>query len=160
MMTITYEPIGTIYTPFSTLENMPIQPRGAQGVQGRIVFFPAYSEGLKDIEGFSHVILLYHFHKVGEYRLTVTPFLDKMAHGLFATRAPKRPNAIGFSVVKLLGREGETLTVENIDVLDETPLLDIKPYVPQFDTHAADRIGWLEGKVGNVYDIRSDDRFI
>ena len=159
-MQIRYHPIGIIHTPFQALQGMPIQPPGANRTQGRVELLPAYAEGLQDLEGFSHVILIYHFHRVHEVQLTVTPFLDSQPRGLFSTRAPKRPNPIGLSVVKLDRVQGNTLFVENIDVLDGTPLLDIKPYVPEFDQPAVSRVGWLEKSKGDVANKKSDERFI
>ena len=157
---ITFTPIGTIHTPFTNLEGMPIQPTGASGVQGQIEILESYKEGLKDLDGFSHIILLYHFHQSQGYKLTVTPFLDTEPHGLFATRAPKRPNAIGLSIVQLNRIEETILTVSNIDVLDGTPLLDIKPYVPTFDAQAHVRIGWLEKAGQAAKNKKSDGRFV
>jgi tRNA-Thr(GGU) m(6)t(6)A37 methyltransferase TsaA len=114
---------------------------------GRVVVQPEYEAGLEDVEGFSHMILLYHFDRAAPgYALEVTPFLDEEVHGLFATRYPRRPNAIGLSVVQLVEREGCTLHVAGIDVLDGTPLLDIKPYVPPFDAYPDATYGWLEGR--------------
>jgi len=158
-MKITYQPIGIIKTPFRTVEGMPIQPAGAKSVQGSIDIFPEFSEGLRDLAGFSHIILLYHFHRAGKPKLVVTPFMDSKPHGLFATRAPSRPNSIGLSVVKLIGIEGSTLHIENADMLDGTPLLDIKPYVPEFDHYPVDRIGWLRNRRDVVKDKKSDSRF-
>jgi len=156
---ITFTPIGIIHSPYATLEGMPIQPSGAKGVQGRVEVFVPYQEGLADLDGFSHIVLIYHFHGSTGFNLKVVPFLDKVERGLFATRAPKRPNPIGLSVVRLLAVEGSTLAVENIDVLDGTPLLDIKPYVPQFDAQDDVRTGWLESVAQNSARQRSDDRF-
>jgi tRNA-Thr(GGU) m(6)t(6)A37 methyltransferase TsaA len=158
-MEITYRPIGFAHTPFKEIEGMPIQPTGAAGVQGRLEILPEFSEGLQDIEGFSHLILLYHFHHVQAASLTVTPFLDSRSHGVFATRAPKRPNPIGLSVVRLLSREDNILHVENVDLLDGTPLLDIKPYVPEFDHLPVERVGWLAQAEGKVHHKKSDGRF-
>jgi tRNA-Thr(GGU) m(6)t(6)A37 methyltransferase TsaA len=139
---------------------MPIQSSGALGTKGTIKVYPQYAEALKDLEGFSHIILLYHFHKAKEASLVVVPFLDSQPRGTFATRAPNRPNAIGLSVVALVAREANILRVENIDILDGTPLLDIKPYVPQFDVHPASRVGWLErAEAGRLRHEKSDDRF-
>ena len=138
---------------------MPIQPTGADGIRGTVEILEEYSDGLKDLEGFSHVILLYHFHRVKAPRLTVTPFLDSVSHGVFATRAPCRPNPIGLSIVKLVRIDGNVVHVENLDVLDGTPLLDIKPYVPEFDERAAVRVGWLEQSKQRVKSTRADDRF-
>ena len=158
-MNIEYRSIGEIHSPFKSIEGMPIQPVGAAFVRGTVEVFPEYGQGLKDLEGFSHIILLYHFHQVTETKLIVTPFLDTEPRGVFSTRAPKRPNPIGISVVKLLGVQRCTLEVENVDILDGTPLLDIKPYVPEFDHHSADRVGWLENAKGVVRNKRADDRF-
>jgi tRNA-Thr(GGU) m(6)t(6)A37 methyltransferase TsaA len=158
-MDICYRPIGVVHSPFHEIEGMPIQPTGAAGIQGAVEVFPEFAAGLTDLAGFSHIILLYHFHEVRETRLIVTPFLDTQPHGVFATRAPKRPNPIGLSVVKLLGVEGNLLHVENVDMLDGTPLLDIKPYVPEFDQHPADRVGWMAQAGGKVQSKRSDGRF-
>ena len=156
---IIMKPIGAIRTPFKTLEGMPIQPVGAPQVEGRVVVDPSYADGLADIEGFSHLILIYAFHRSRGFDLKVKPFLDDHVRGLFATRAPRRPNPIGLSVVTLLRREGNILHVGNIDVVDGTPLLDIKPCVPAFDAPAVTGIGWLEGKVQQSRDMRSDTRF-
>ena len=139
-------PIGRIHTPFRTKSDTPIQPFRSRAI-GRVEVFPEYAEGLSDTEGFSHLILLYSFHKSAGYQLTVKPFLDDKPRGLFATRYPARPSQIGLSVVKLLRREGNILFTEGIDVLDGTPLLDIKPYVPDFAPNERISIGWLEGKI-------------
>ena len=112
---------------------MPIQPTGAKGIQGTVEILPEFQAGLNDLEGFSHIILLYHLHRSEGFKLTVTPFLDDQPRGLFATRAPKRPNSIGLSVVKLVRQEENILHIENVDILDGTPLLDIKPYIPVFE---------------------------
>lgn len=158
-MTIPFHPIGIIHSPYTQIAGMPIQPAGAAGVQGSVKVFPEYEEGLQDLEGFSHIFLLYHFHRSDGFKLTVTPFLDEHSHGVFATRAPRRPNPIGLSVVRLLQREGNVLRIENVDVLDGTPLLDIKPYVGEFDHFSSARFGWLEQARGSVQGKRSDDRF-
>jgi tRNA-Thr(GGU) m(6)t(6)A37 methyltransferase TsaA len=158
-MEICYHPIGTIHSPFARLEGMPIQPAGAAGVRGRVEILPEYAPGLSDLEGFSHVILLYHFHHAGPAQLTVVPFMDTRPRGLFSTRAPRRPNPIGLSVVRLLAVEGTTLHVEGIDVLDGTPLLDLKPYVPHFDQPEGVRTGWLAATGDEVRSRRADDRF-
>jgi tRNA-Thr(GGU) m(6)t(6)A37 methyltransferase TsaA len=141
-------PIGMIHTPFHSKSDTPIQPFRSEAV-GRVEVSEEYAEGLSDTEGFSHLILLYHFHKSTGYQLMVKPFLDDQPRGLFATRYPARPNQIGLSVVKLLRREGNILFVEGIDVLDGTPLLDIKPYVPEFAANDPIRKGWLDGKIAS-----------
>jgi tRNA-Thr(GGU) m(6)t(6)A37 methyltransferase TsaA len=158
-MRVIYQAIGIIHTPFESPAGMPIQPAGASGVRGDIEVFPQYAEGLKDLDGFSHVALLYHFHRAGPPELLVVPFLDVEARGVFATRAPSRPNPIGLSVVQLVNVEENHLHVLNIDVLDGTPLLDVKPYVPQFDQPPVDRIGWLAGVSERAAGRRSDRRF-
>jgi len=158
-MDVTYHPIGVIRSPFRELQGMPIQPTSEGSAPGSVEIFPDFVDGLKDLEGFSHVILLYHFHQVRRLTLIVTPFLDSEPHGVFATRAPTRPNPIGLSIVKLLRIEGNTLHIENLDVLDGTPLLDLKPYVPEFDCQPNARIGWLEQAKGGIRTARSDDRF-
>jgi len=158
-MKLEYQPIGIIHTPFSDPAAMPIQPSGARGTRGTVEIYPDYAGGLKDLDGFSHLILLYHFHLNSGFSLQVVPFLDTEKRGLFATRAPRRPNPIGLSVVRLAGVEGCTLHVENLDMLDGTPLLDIKPYVPLFDEQSDVRTGWLETAGTAVGKKKSDGRF-
>jgi tRNA-Thr(GGU) m(6)t(6)A37 methyltransferase TsaA len=143
-MAIEFQPIGLIHTPHTKSGEAPIQPSRARGIRGTVEIYDDYVEALADLEGFSHIILLYHFHQSSGYRLRVKPFLDKQQRGLFATRAPWRPNPIGLSVVRLVKVEGNKLTVEDVDILDNTPLLDIKPYVPEFDEREDVRLGWLE----------------
>jgi tRNA-Thr(GGU) m(6)t(6)A37 methyltransferase TsaA len=126
-MQICYRPIGYIYTPFEEVKGMPVQPTGAAGVAGRIEVDPLFIAGIQDLEGFSHIFLLYNLHRVRDFRLMVKPFLDTQERGIFATRSPVRPNAIGLSVLKLTAIEGATLRVENVDILNCTPVLDIKP---------------------------------
>jgi tRNA-Thr(GGU) m(6)t(6)A37 methyltransferase TsaA len=138
--------IGIIHSPFRVRKDTPIQPSKSEAT-GEIEIFKDYQEGLNDIEGFSHVILIYKFHKSKGYRLKVKPFLDKKMRGLFATRYPRRPSQIGLSIVRLLRRKGNILYVKGIDVIDGTPLLDIKPYIPDFVPRGEIKIGWLKGKV-------------
>lgn len=156
---VSLTPIGVIRTPYSTIEDMPIQPSGAKAVVGDVVVAPAFNDGLDDIEGFSHLILIYHFHRSNGFDLKVTPFLDDQMRGLFATRAPRRPNPIGVSVVSLLGRSHNILHIGSIDVLDNTPLLDIKPFVSAFDAPDVSVAGWLENKARKFRTTRSDRRF-
>lgn len=158
-MDIIYQPIGYIYSPFDDPNGMPLQPPWSKKAQGIIEILPKYSKGLKDLEGFSHIILIYHFHQVRGYNLTLTPFLDTKAHGVFSTRAPKRPNPIGLSVVKLIQIKGKKITIDNVDILNKTPLLDIKPYVPEFDHPEVSSLGWLEQFRVNVHNKKSDARF-
>lgn len=157
--TMAYAPIGVIRSPFTALAGMPIQPSGAKGIRGTVELFPEFQEGLKDLDGFSHIILLYHFHQSNGYALSVIPFLDTRPRGVFATRAPKRPNPIGLSIVKLQKIEGSVLHIENVDTLDGTPLIDIKPFVPDFDAQRNVRVGWLEAAQKAADTHRSDNRF-
>jgi tRNA-Thr(GGU) m(6)t(6)A37 methyltransferase TsaA len=158
---ITYQPIGVIHSPFTDLKDMPIQPASRHSAPGTVEIYPQYLAGLQDLDGFSHIILIYHLHRVTRTDLTVTPFLDIKPHGVFATRAPTRPNPIGLSIVHLQRIEAEHLYVESIDILDGTPLLDIKPYVPDFDQPEPPiNLGWLQSAPGRVQTFRSDERFV
>ncbi len=158
-MKITFEQIGTIDTPFKTTENMPIQSKGAKGVKGKIILNKEFTLGLNDLSGFSHIILLYYFHKSKGFELETKPFLDTVKRGVFSTRAPKRPNGIGISVVKLLNIDKNVINIENVDILDGTPLLDIKPYIPDFDNYNVEKRGWTKNKTLNLNTIKSDKRF-
>jgi tRNA-Thr(GGU) m(6)t(6)A37 methyltransferase TsaA len=154
-----FRPIGTIHSPYTDLVGMPIQPAGAVGVRGTVEVMGEYAAGLRDLDAFSHIILLYEFHRSRGFDLEAVPFLDSIPRGVFATRAPRRPNALGMSVVRLDRIDGAVLYVLDIDVLDGTPLLDIKPYVPAFEPHDHVRVGWLEQNGDWVTEHRSDDRF-
>ena len=139
---VIYRPIGVIHSGHTVAEQTPIQPVYARGCTGRAEIFPEFVAGLRDLDGFSHVYLIYHWHRVGPARLLVKPFLQDIEHGVFATRAPFRPNPIGLSIVELVRLEGNILHLDGLDILDGTPLLDIKPYVPRFDTVENPRGGW------------------
>jgi tRNA (adenine37-N6)-methyltransferase len=139
-------PIGVIHSPFATKEVCPIQPAFAGETAGRVELFAGFEDGLKDIEGFSHLYLLYRFDRAEEVKLVRATFLDDEPHGVFASRHPCRPNGIGLSIVRLHRREGNVLHVRGIDVLDGTPLLDIKPYLPRFDCFPDAAEGWFAGK--------------
>ncbi|MCK9581441.1 MAG: tRNA (N6-threonylcarbamoyladenosine(37)-N6)-methyltransferase TrmO [Methanoregula sp.] len=154
-----YTPIGTIHSPFTEPAGMPIQPAGAAGVRGTIVIGKKFRGGLRDLSDFSRVILIYAFHRSQGYELEVIPFLDTVPHGIFATRSPRRPNAIGISIVRLISVNDGELVIEGVDVVDGTPLLDIKPYVPEFDCHPDEKPGWFAGCGERVVSVRSDDRF-
>jgi tRNA-Thr(GGU) m(6)t(6)A37 methyltransferase TsaA len=156
---ITYRPVGIIHTPFKEKSGMPIQPPGAEGVKGHIEVFPEFADGLKDIEGFSHIILIFHFNRSEGYKLQVKPFLEDRVHGVFAVRAPRRPNPVGISVVRLEKRENNILYIDNPDMLDGTPLLDIKPYIPDFDAYPDAVAGWQSRHSGKVRHHKSDKRF-
>ena len=153
------KPIGIIHSPFTELKGMPIQPKGATGVTGTVEIFQEFQPGLKDLDGFSHIILLYMFNRSDGFKLHVIPFMDITPRGVFATRAPKRPNPIGMSVVQLDRIENSILYICNVDILDGTPLLDIKPFVPEFDCPKNTRTGWIENSNDNVSNKKSDDRF-
>jgi len=140
----TYRPIGVIHTPHIEPAKTPIQPRYAEGIEGRIDIDPAFEQGLDDLDGFSHIVLLYHFHRAKPYRLKLVPFIDDVPRGVFSTRAPSRPNSIGLSVVRLVRRDGCVLHVVDVDMLDETPLLDIKPHIERFGTTGPIRSGWQD----------------
>ena len=159
MPTLELKPIGVIHSPWTDTACMPIQPAGAAGVTGRVEVFDDYIDGLADLDGFSHVYLLYHFHRSAPFRLRVVPFMDTQPRGLFATRAPNRPNPIGLSIVRLDSIEHNILHVRGVDILDGTPLLDIKPYVAAFDHQTAVRSGWVDDVDTGVTDFTSDDRF-
>lgn len=151
--------IGIIRTPFVELENMPIQPKGAATVTGTVELMEEFQEGLSDLQGFSHIYLLYRFHKARRISLKVTPFMDTSSRGVFSTRSPLRPNHIGLSIVQLIGIEKNIIKVQGIDVLDNTPLLDIKPYIAAFDGVKNSRSGWMKGSTEEVAEKRSDNRF-
>ncbi len=157
---ISYKPIGIIHTPFKSPQGVPIQPLFAEGIEGKVVVEEQYLQGLKDLEGFSHIILIYHFHLIRGYSLVVKPFMDDNLHGVFATRAPKRPNPIGISVVRLLKIVENTLYVQDVDIVDGTPILDIKPYVSKFDIRKVERIGWLKDKFNKFSKAKDDGRFV
>ncbi len=159
-MSWTVKPIGIIKTPWKTIENMPIQPLGANGISGQIELFNEYSEGLNEIEGFSHLILLYRLHKVTDYELSVIPFMDNTPKGIFATRSPKRPNAIGISTVELVKVTDNILHISGVDMLNGSPLLDIKPFFEKFDNRFNTQQGWLDDKnIETISQTRSDKRF-
>ena len=160
MEVVKYTPIGLIHSPFKHPQGTPIQPSGGAGVKAEIEIFSEFVAGLQDLDGFSHIILIYHCHLARTSQLQVKPFLDDAERGVFATRAPARPNPIALSVVRLNAIADQKLYVEDIDILDSTPLLDLKPYVPDFDTRKADRIGWLEKKASRAKTTTDDSRFI
>ena len=156
---ISFTPIGIIHTPFTKLEGMPIQPSAGKGIKGHILLNESYLEGLADLDGFSHIWLLYHLHLSDTHSLKVVPFLDDQLRGVFSTRAPKRPNSIGLSVVKLNKIVVNRLEIENVDIIDGSPLLDIKPYVPDMDEVISSEIGWLSKHSKEIHSKKSDQRF-
>jgi tRNA-Thr(GGU) m(6)t(6)A37 methyltransferase TsaA len=160
MNEIKYEPIGVIHSPFKEPKGTPIQPSVAEGVSGTVEIFQKYEEGLKDLEGFSHIYLIFHLHLSKGFSLKVKPFMDDEMRGVFATRAPARPNPIGLSIVRLIKIEKNVLHIQDLDIVDGTPLLDIKPYVPEFDLRKTEKIGWLGGSVHKLKTTRDDGRFI
>lgn len=156
---IVFTPIGIVRSPFTSTDGMPIQPVGAADVTAEVVIDEAFADGLADLDGFSHILLVYVFHRAGPAKLSVVPFLDTVARGVFATRAPTRPNPIGLSLTRLIGRSGNILRIAGVDILDETPVLDIKPYIPALDAAGDVRVGWLEGKTETSFSRVADARF-
>jgi tRNA-Thr(GGU) m(6)t(6)A37 methyltransferase TsaA len=159
-MKITYRPIGIIHSPFKEPKGTPIQPNAAKDIEGMVEVFTQYEKGLKDIEGFSHIILIYHFHLSKAYSLEVKPYMDSKLHGLFATRAPARPNSIGLSVVRLTKVERNNLYIKDVDIVDGTPLLDIKSFVPEFNAEDIIKKGWLEKNIRKLPESKDDGRFV
>lgn len=159
MKKIVCYPIGIIHSPFKKPKGTPIQPAAAKRAKGIIEIFPKYAEGLKDIKGFSHIILIYHFNLSRKRTLKIKPFMDSNEHGVFATRAPSRPNPIGISTVRLVDVDRNIIHVRDIDIIDGTPLLDIKPYVPEFDAIKTEKIGWLGRNIHKLPASKDDGRF-
>ncbi len=156
---ITCRPIGFVRSPFTRTAGTPIQPLGGNDVEAVVEVLEEFAAGVSDLEGFSHIILIYHFHTCDATRLRVKPFLDEVERGVFATRAPARPNHIGMSVVRLERVEGNLLHITGVDMLDGTPVLDIKPHIPRVDCPEEVRTGWLEGKEAQCGENSADDRF-
>lgn len=143
--TVSYSPIGVIHSEHTTARETPIQPAYAKGCKGQAEIFPEFVSGLQDLDGFSHIYLIYHLDRAGSLKLMVKPFMEDVERGVFATRAPCRPNSIGLSVVELVRLEGNVLHLDGMDILDGTPLLDIKPYTAIFDHIKTMRNGWQDG---------------
>ena len=160
MEPVTFFPVGVVHSPHKELAGMPVQPPSAAGIAGEIEIFPEYAEGLLDIEGFSRIMVFYHLHRSAGPLLSAIPFLDTVPHGVFASRIPRRPNSLGFSVVRLLSRDRNILKIADVDILDGTPVLDIKPYVPEFDSYPNESSGWFAEKLDDMSSKRSDDRFV
>ena len=158
-MEITLSPIGRLETPFNDIADMPIQPSVLADTRGKAVLDEKFMPGLKDLDGFSHIILLFLLHKISGYQLEVVPFMDTLPHGIFATRSPKRPNRIGMSIVRVESVVGNIVQFKGVDMLNGSPLLDIKPYYSYFDQQTQVRNGWLEGKTLRPENLRSDKRF-
>jgi len=162
-MNINLKQIATIRSPFCSLVDMPIQPKGAKDIYATIEFKDEFKEGLKDLDGFSHVYLIYYFHKVNEHKLSVIPFNDKTdtPRGVFSTRTPVHPNSIGLSVVELVDVKDNIVTIKGVDILDGTPLIDIKPYIENFDKVEGEvKSGWMKSSAKEVEEKRSDERFV
>jgi tRNA-Thr(GGU) m(6)t(6)A37 methyltransferase TsaA len=155
LSSVVLAPIGVVRSPFIQAPGTPIQPTGAEETAGRIELDPPFAPGLKDLDGFSHIFVLYVFDRAGPTRLLITPYLDQEERGVFATRSPQRPNPIGLSLVRLKGCEGSTLHIDGVDILDGTPVLDIKPYIPQLNPTGEVRIGWLAGRTRGFVTARA-----
>jgi tRNA-Thr(GGU) m(6)t(6)A37 methyltransferase TsaA len=158
-MKIEFSPIGIIHTPFKTVENIPIQPAAAQDSEGWIELFNDYKEGLSDLNGFSHIYVIFHLHKCQNFKLKVIPFLDTVERGIFSTRSPARPNPVGLSIVEIVSVSENIIRIKGIDMLDGSPLIDIKPYVPDFEISGKVKKGWFEGKEKIIPGKLSDGRF-
>lgn len=156
--TISLRPIGVVRSAFKSKVGVPIQTAGAPEVAGELEVFPAFAAGLKDLEHFEYLILITHLHLGTDEPLAVVPFLDDVAHGVFATRAPSRPNRLGLSIVRLHSIVGPVLHFTGNDMVDGTPVLDIKPYVPAFDVRSTERIGWFRDRLGPLPGKLSDER--
>lgn len=160
MKNIQFAPIGIIHSPFKEPKGTPIQSIAAKGIEGTVELFQEFTGGIEDLDGFSHIMLIYYFHLSKEPSLKVEPFLDDQIRGVFSTRAPNRPNPIGISIVQLINIEGNILRVKDLDIVDGTPLIDIKPYVPEFDIREVARKGWLEKSINKLSTSKDDGRFI
>ncbi len=154
-----FKPIGIVHSPFKEAIGTPIQPKAAKGIKGTVEVFTEFADGLADLDGFSHIILICNFHLVQKPKLKVIPYMDDQQRGVFSTRAPSRPNPIGISVVRLNRIENNILYIQDVDIVDGTPLLDIKPYVPEFDSKEDIKIGWLEKRVHKLSTSKDDGRF-
>jgi tRNA (adenine37-N6)-methyltransferase len=158
LQTITYRPVGIVRSPFTRIEGMPLQSVAAEEIPARVEIRSELQPGLRDLHGFSHLHLITHLDRGAPGGLEVVPFLDDTPRGIFATRSPRHPNPIGISVVRLLAVVDSALEISGVDLLDGTPVLDVKPYVPTFDSVAAERIGWLEGAAEHVHEVTADRR--
>jgi tRNA-Thr(GGU) m(6)t(6)A37 methyltransferase TsaA len=156
---IAYRPVGIVRSPFTRLEGMPLQSVAAGEIRGRIEIRTELQPGLRDLDGFSHLHLITHLHRGAPGGLQVVPFLDDTPRGIFATRSPRHPNPIGLSIVRLDAVVGSVLEISGVDLLDGTPVLDIKPYIPTFDSVDAERTGWLEQAAERVHHVQADGRF-
>ncbi|UYP46836.1 hypothetical protein NEF87_003121 [Candidatus Lokiarchaeum ossiferum] len=160
---ISYDPIGIIHSPLKNRSDAPIQPSAKPNIVGKIEIFPKFTPCLKDLNQFSFIFLFYHFNRITKHNLQVKPYLDTEIRGVFSTRAPSRPNTIGFSLVELVGIDDNIISVKHVDMLDQTPLLDIKPFVPPFDCALVKnkeiKIGWLSNKIQSHKNVTDDGRF-
>jgi len=158
-MDIHFKSIGVVHSPYKTVENMPIQSSASKDVEAEIEVFDKYKEGLSDLEGFSHIYVIFFLNMVKEPKLKVVPFLDTVERGIFATRSPARPNPVGLSLVELISVNDNIIKIRGVDMLDGSPVIDIKPYVPDFEKSENVRKGWFEGKSHKAEEILSDKRF-
>ena len=159
MNPVKYEPIGIIHSPFTDRIGIPRQAAGAPEITAKIEIFDEYIDGLSDLDGFSHIVVIFHLHLVQKSSLKAFPPWDHREHGVFATRSPHRPNPIGVSVVRLENIDRNILNISGVDMADGTPVLDIKPYIPQFDIRKVEKIGWLEKNVHKLPSSKDDGRF-
>ncbi len=160
MNKITYKPIGIIHSAFTRPKGTPIQPTASVNNKGKVELFDEFAAGLKDLDKFSHIFLIYHFHLAKKASLMVKPFMDENEHGIFSIRAPGRPNPIGISIVRIDKIENNIIYINDVDIIDGTPLLDIKPYVPEFDIRTDTKTGWLRQNVHKLNRTKDDERFV
>ena len=156
--TIVCRPIGIVHSRFESVEGMPIQTVAAPQEVAQLEIFSEFLPGLRDVEHFEYLIVLTHLHRAEQERLDVVPFMDQQSHGIFATRAPVRPNRIGFSIIKLESVQGNRLHFSGNAMMNQTPVLDIKPYVPRLDVRDTNRIGWFADRVDQLVNMKSDTR--
>jgi len=158
VQTIQYYPVGRIVSPFKDTVGVPRQAAGARDVGAKIEVFEEFTAGLRDLDGFSHIVVVFHFHMVTRSSLTAHPPWDKGDHGVFATRSPYRPNPTGVSIVRLDGVDGSVLQISGVDMIDGSPVLDIKPYIPELNPSGSVKVGWLAGKMDGMIRSCSGDR--
>jgi tRNA-Thr(GGU) m(6)t(6)A37 methyltransferase TsaA len=158
-MEMKFKAIGIIHSPYKTVENMPVQTSASKNVEAEIEIFDQYKEGLSDLDGFSHIYVIFFLNMVREPKLKVIPFLDTVERGIFATRSPARPNPVGLSLAELVSVKGNRIIIRGVDMLDGSPVIDIKPYVPDFEICDNVKKGWFEGKTHKAEGILSDERF-
>lgn len=156
---IEFKVIGRVFSRFTEQKGTPIQGRMAPEETAEIEIFAEYAAGIKDLEGFSHIYVFFKFDRTLENKLLVKPYLDTNERGVFATRSPLRPNPLGMTIVRLDRVEGNRLFVSGVDILNNSPVIDLKPYIPDFDYHQPEKIGWYADNKARAEKVLADDRF-